>query len=472
MVYGNIVMGTIPLGDISAHDGPKYRAVAEMIRAAVVSGKLKESDKLPPVRDLAWDLKITPGTVARAYTLLTDEGLLQAEVGRGTFVAPQGATGGPASDLLIQNPPRDSGIVSLFSPRLPDVGQVDAIRRALRQVAESPEIDLLNYPSAGASDHVRRAAASWLSTAQLGPVNPDKLVFTHGGQNGISLVMQCVLRGRRPVILVEELSYPGFRRAAELLRAEVVPVPMDAQGVIPEELDRLARTHSAQLFCTSPEVQSPTCTMTPLERRKAVAEVARTQGFDILEDDCYRLAEARLPGYRMLLADQTWYVASISKLLTPSLRIGFAIAPRNNDTDLRRAAEFGYFGLSTPLAEMIGVLLGTDAIARLAADVRAEVARYIRAAVNTLGGYDLSWNEDVPFFWLRLPEGWRVSAFCQAAEAQGLKIRSAEDFAMRDARVPHAVRIAVNAHVTLASFEAAMLRLRHLLDKPPENIGV
>lgn len=465
-------MGTIPLGDISDFDGPKYRAVAEMIRAAVTQEKIKEGDKLPPVRDLAWELKITPGTVARAYTLLTDEGVLQAEVGRGTFVSAQGGKNGRDPQWLIQNPPRDSGIVSLFSPRLPDVGQVDAIRRALREVADRPETDLLNYPSAGASEPARKAAARWLSTAQLGPVDPDRLVFTHGGQNAISLVMQCVLRGRRPVILVEELSYPGFRRAAELLRAEVVPVPMDDEGVIPEELDRLARTHSAQLFCTSPEVQSPTCVQTPLARREAVAEVARAHGFSILEDDCYRLAEARVPGYRMLLPDQSWYIASISKLLTPALRIGFAIAPRTNDTDLRRAAEFGYFGLSTPLAEMIGVLLGTDAITRLAAEVRAEVGRYIRAAVNALGSYDLSWNEDVPFFWLRLPEGWRVSAFCQAAEARGLKIRSAEDFAMRDARVPHAVRIAVNAHVTLASFEAAMLRLRDLLDNPPENIGV
>lgn len=465
-------MGTIPLGDISGFDGPKYRAVAEMIRTAVTQEKIKEGDKLPPVRDLAWELKITPGTVARAYTLLTDEGVLQAEVGRGTFVSPQAGKEGRDPQWLIQNLPRDSGIVSLFSPRLPDVGQVDAIRRALREVADRPETDLLNYPSAGASEPARKAAARWLSTAQLGPVDPDRLVFTHGGQNAISLVMQCVLRGRRPVILVEELSYPGFRRAAELLRAEVVPVPMDDEGVIPEELDRLARTHSAQLFCTSPEVQSPTCVQTPLARREAVAEVARSHGFSILEDDCYRLAEARVPGYRMLLPDQSWYIASISKLLTPALRIGFAIAPRTNDTDLRRAAEFGYFGLSTPLAEMIGVLLGTDAIARLAAEVRAEVGRYIRAAVNALGSYDLSWNEDVPFFWLRLPEGWRVSAFCQAAEARGLKIRSAEDFAMRDARVPHAVRIAVNAHVTLASFEAAMLRLRDLLDNPPENIGV
>lgn len=465
-------MDTISIGDISGMDGPKYRAVAELIGSAIAEGKLARGDKLPPVRDLAWELKITPGTVARAYSVLTDKGVLRAEVGRGTFVAGQDDRAAPEPRLLIRNPPRETGIVSLFSPQLPDVGQVDAIRRTLREVAESDATDLLNYPSAGASDSARQAAARWLSTARLGPVDPDRLVFTHGGQNAVSLVMQCVLRGRRPVILVEELSYPGFRRAAELLRAEVVPVPMDARGVIPEELDRLTRTHAAQLFCTSPEVQSPTCLHTPLDRREAIAEVARARGLNILEDDCYRLSETRLPGYRMLLPDQTWYIASISKLLTPALRVGFAVAPRGSDTTLRRAAEYGFFGLSTPLAEMIGRLLGAASADRLVAEVRTEVERYIRVGVNTLGSYDLTWNPDVPFFWLRLPEGWRVSAFCQAAEAQGLKIRSAEDFAMRDARVPHAVRIAVNAEVTLASFEDAMLRLRRLLDKPPENIGV
>ncbi|WP_323764296.1 PLP-dependent aminotransferase family protein [Marinovum sp.] len=465
-------MDTISIGDISGMPGPKYRAVAELIQAAISDGRLTPGDKLPPVRDLAWELKITPGTVARAYSVLTDKGVLHAEVGRGTFVAGQEAPARPEPRLHIRNPPRETGIVSLFSPHLPDVGQVGAIRRALREVAESEATDLLNYPSARASDSARQAAARWLSTAQLGPVDPEQLVFTHGGQNAVSLVMQCVLRGRRPVILVEELSYPGFRRAAELLRAEVVPVPMDAQGIIPEELDRLARTHAAQLLCTSPEVQSPTCLHTPLARREAIAEVARARGFQILEDDCYRLAEARQPGYRMLLPEQTWYIASISKQLTPALRVGFAVAPRDSAAALRRAAEYGFFGLSTPLAETIGVLLGAPSADRLAADVRAEVGRYIRAGVNALGSYDLTWNADVPFFWLRLPEGWRVSAFCQAAEAQGLKIRSAEDFAMREARVPHAVRISINAEVSLAAFEDAMLRLRRLLDNPPQNIGV
>ena len=157
MIHGNIVMDTISIGDISGMDGPKYRAVAELIGSAIAEGKLARGDKLPPVRDLAWELKITPGTVARAYSVLTDKGVLRAEVGRGTFVAGQDDRAAPEPRLLIRNPPRETGIVSLFSPQLPDVGQVDAIRRTLREVAESDATDLLNYPSAGASDSARQA---------------------------------------------------------------------------------------------------------------------------------------------------------------------------------------------------------------------------------------------------------------------------------------------------------------------------
>jgi len=106
------------------------------------------------------------------------------------------------------------------------------------------------------------------------------------------------------------------------------------------------------------------------------------------------------------------------------------------------------------------------------ARTRAGVAEYVKVAVNTLGAYDLVWREDVPFVWLNLPVGWRASAFCRAAETRGVRVRAAEEFAARQAQSPHAVRMAINAGVSLASFEAAMGRLRELLDNPNEEIGV
>ena len=103
--------------------------------------------------------------------------------------------------------------------------------------------------------------------------------------------------------------------------------------------------------------------------------------------------------------------------------------------------------------------------------VRSQSGDYIQAALNVLGGYDVKWRRDVPFLWLQLPPCWRASSFCQAAEAAGVRIRPAEEFACRDARTPHAVRIGINAQVSPADFEDAMIRLRDLLANPPERLG-
>ncbi|SLN38526.1 putative HTH-type transcriptional regulator YjiR [Roseivivax jejudonensis] len=455
--------------------GPKYRAVAGAIREAVDTGALGPGDRLPPVRDLAWALGITPGTVARAYALLTEDGTASGEVGRGTFVRDRAAPVAEAPREIRwqqHTAPEETETVSLFSPKVPDCGQVALIHDALARLGEGAPARLLNYPSRAAFRPAREAVVAWLSDTALGPLDADDMVLSHGGQNGIGLVMQAVLRGTRPVVLLEELTYPGFRRMAELLRAEVVAVPMDGDGIVPEALERLTRQHGAQLLCTSPEVHNPTGLFTPLARRQEIAEVARRTGLQILEDDCYRVGAAQEQSYRALLPEHGWYVSSISKSLTPALRIGFAVAPQGRVADLRRVAEHGFFGLATPLADLAADVLGRPETREIAAAVRAEFSRYVRAAVNALGGFEMTWAEDRPYLWLTLPSGWRAGAFCQAAEAEGVQVRSADEFVLRDGAPPHAIRIAINAQVTLASFEAAMGRLRRLLDEPPERIAV
>ncbi|CUX83293.1 MAG: transcriptional regulator, GntR family [Roseibaca calidilacus] len=454
----------------------KFRDVVAAIRSAIAQGSLAPGDQLPPVRDLAWKLDMTPGTVARAYAALTDEGITEGQVGRGTFIAP------PSTPVqFVPEPWFDAGLaieaeaddqVSLFATALPDMGQVALIHSAFARLGSRSPRDLLAYPSRSTFEPARRAVLHWLSGAALGPIDHEDLVLSHGGQSGVSLVMQSVLHGRKPVVLLEELTYPGFRRAAQLLRADVVSVPMDAQGIIPEALAELAQKHDAQLLCTCPEVHNPTGIFTPEERRIQIAEVAAQHGLHILEDDCYRVGDARASSYRALLPELGWYVSSLSKSLTPALRIGFTVAPRAHASTLRRAAEHGFFGLARPLADLTEDLLLRPETAEVAEKVRACLQSYTRVAVNGLGGYDLRWGDDIPFLWLNLPDGWRAGSFTKAAASRGVQLRSAEDFALRDARVPHAVRIGINAQIALPRFENAIARLRDLLDNPPEGMVV
>ncbi|MEM9585271.1 MAG: PLP-dependent aminotransferase family protein [Pseudomonadota bacterium] len=473
-------MNTIWFPDFSVRSGPKYQVLADAIRGAIRSGALASGEKLPPVREVAYQLSITPGTVARAYSKLADTGDLDAVVGRGTFVATAQAeqdntmrTSNPIEvDATPHDSERDRYRVNMISPHLPSVGQAKLIRQLLAEVAQHPPSGVMHYPSAASSLPARQAVAKWMSGAPLGSVHPEVVILANGGQSGIGLVLQSLLKGRRPTILVEELAYPGFRRAAELLRADVIDVAMDEDGIIPADLEAKARAHDAQILCTSPEVHNPTCGFTPEARRREIAKCARKLNLEILEDDCYRTSAPQAISYRALAPERTWFVASISKTLTPALRLGFVLAPDEKAAHLRRAAEQSFFGLATPLTDLCAKLLTHPELPSLTAKITAQTNAYVEATVNILGGYDLKWRKDGLFLWLSLPEGWRANAFCQAAEAEGVQIRSAEDYQGRDAQTRHCVRIAVNAGVSLESHERAIARLRALLDNPPGQIGV
>lgn len=473
-------MNTIWFPDLSNGNAPKYQILSDAIRSAVQSGQLAKGEKLPPVREVAYQLSVTPGTVARAYSKLVDAGTLEAVVGRGTFVSATSASPGQGMrlanpievDAVAHNSNADAYRVNMVSPHLPSKGQARLIRQLLAEVAQDPPSGIMHYPNRASSTPAREAVAHWMSAAPLGAISASDIVLANGGQHAIMLVMQALLRGRRPTILVEELAYPGFRRAAEMLRADVVSVAMDKDGIIPEALEAAAHAHDAQILCTSPEMHNPTCGFTPQPRREAIVDIARRFDIEILEDDCYRMNAAEAPSYRMLVPERSWFVASISKTLTPALRLGFVLTPPGKAARLRRAAEHSFFGVATPIADLCAKLLVHPELPKVTQDIRDATNRYIQAAVNILGGYDLAWRPDLLFLWLTLPEGWRANAFCQAAEAQGVQIRSAEDYQGRAAPACHAVRIAINGGVNLQSYEAAIGRLRDLLDNPPEQLGV
>ena len=476
-------MDTIPTNvvevDFAGDDRPKYVVLELAIRDAIRRGVLPPGARLPATRDLAWRVGVTPGTVARAYSRLTDDGTLDAAVGRGTFVSGADRSGAGICDPrpgIVDATPHtagdDGGSVNLMAPHLPTVGQDALIRRLMAEVAADPPSGVMHYPVSSAEAPLRAAAARWLSDPMLGPVEASDLVVTNGGQNAISLSLQTILRGRRPVVALEALSYPGFRRAAEMLRADVVTVEMDDEGVIPEALASVARRFDVQALCTSPEVHNPTLTFTPASRRRALAEVAREHDIQIVDDDCYLMGPAGGPGYRLLAPERTWTVSSIAKTITPALRLGFVIPPPAQHAALQRAVEYNQFGMATPISDLGAKLLVHPELPALQAGTREVVARYVRCAAERLAGCGLVWREDVPFLWLPLPVGWRASAFCRSAEAADIRLRSAEDYAARDALSPHAVRFAVNAAVPLPRFAAAMDRLRALLARPSEELEV
>ena len=417
----NIVMGTIFSDGLMDGQGPKYRRLVDGITRSIRNRDIAEGEKLPPVRDLAWTLQITPGTVARAYSMLSDAGWVKTEVGRGTFVAPvpvvsdapQGQARpvqGKYRELALHKEPETD---FLFAPRLPDVGQVQIIRDAIMAASELPDTLLLRYPFFSSQSFMREAIHAHIPEDERGGIDPDSIIMTNGGQNAIMLSLQTLLAEGTRVVMVEECSYPGLRRAVELLGAEVVAVPMDEDGVDPYALDQTARKTGASLLFTMPEAHNPTCTPTSIERREAVVEVARRRGFHLVQDDCYRLGPAKGPSYRNLLPGQSWFISSFSKTISPALRAGYIVTPEGWAGKLRRVVDVNYFGVSAPAAEIVYQVLTHPDTPRMVAAMRERNQQYVEIALNALGRFKLGWSHDVPFLWLHLPQGWRVSSFCK-----------------------------------------------------------
>ena len=280
-------MSTMWRPDLSKAGKSKYQALANALRRGIAEGVLEKGSKLPPVRELAYRASVTPGTVARAYSLLIDEGLLEAGVGRGTFVA---------NTSMTPNQPNDwPETVSFRSPWLPDEGQSDLLRDAMKAVAENADVRaLMRYPSTADDRGLRDTMRQWLADLPVGNFTTDDIVLAHGAQNAMLAILQTVLEGPDPVVAVEQHAYPGFRRAAELCRARVVAIECDDQGPRPDLLQEAVRRHRVQMFLTSAEVNNPTLRTTTPQRRQEIASVARRHGLHVLDDDCYKLT----PGQR------------------------------------------------------------------------------------------------------------------------------------------------------------------------------
>ncbi len=466
-------MDTIWTPVLRQEGGPKYLALVRALRDATRAGDLVEGQKLPTVRDLAWRLSVTPGTVSRAYQIATQEGLLQATVGRGTFVAARAPRLGPRVSLIPERNLRaETGRIDLRSPSLPDLGQGGAIADALRQVSMQNGADWLDYPSQSQESPLRGAVCDWLADRVLGSFGPQDIMLTHGGQNAIGLILDCCLRGDRPVVLTEELSYPGFRYAARAARADVVGLEMDDEGIRPAALEAACRRHGPQVLCLTPSGQNPSTAQMTRARMEEIVSIAHRHNVQIIEDECYPATGSDAPSLRALAPNRVWYMGSLSKTLSAALRFGYVLCPTGMGDAARLTAQHSFFALSQLTSALCLELLTSGRAAAIRTRVMAEYSERLQIVVNRLGVFDLSWAPGLPFVWLKMSQGWRASTFAQAAEEAGVLMRPADQYAMIHGRAPNAVRLAVAGNCSHDELERGVGILARLLANPPSDMAV
>ncbi|MFJ4683458.1 PLP-dependent aminotransferase family protein [Streptomyces sp. NPDC088789] len=348
--------------------GGRRAALIRALRDAVRSGRLAPGTRLPPYRSLAADLGVARNTVADAYAELVAEGWLTARQGSGTRVAmrpaepprptpgsprptpgsPRPATGSPrpAMDRATPHtaessrhaartprtpPPRARGSRHHLLQGTPDASSFPraawstSYRRALQQAPN----EAFGPGDPAGRPELRLALAEYLARARGVRAEPDRIVVCSGFAHALRLLFQGrVLRGP---LAVEEYGL-GFHRAL-LAEAGVrtVPLPLDEHGA---RVDHLGRERAALL---TPAHQFPTGGPLHATRRAAVIEWARARGGVVLEDDYdgeFRYDRRPVGAVQGLDPEHVIYIGSVSKSLSPALRLGWMVLPERYVADV------------------------------------------------------------------------------------------------------------------------------------------
>ena len=438
--------------------------IADRLAADIDDGRLTAGARLPTHRELAHRHGVALNTASRGMRLLAERGLVVGEVGRGSYVRALGHVDAASFRIEAQPP----GMIDLGSNTMPLPGLADRFEAAARLVLRRDRAAMAGYqPHAGrAAD--RAAGATWLSRRGHLPNDPSRVVVCAGAQHAVMVALMATAR-RGDTVAVEALTWPGIRASADALGVELLPVPMDAHGLRPRALLRLAARHRiAALYCT-PTVQNPTATTMPLARRQAVAAIARRLDFAIIEDDAYGFlaedgpdgAPAEPPPLASIAPERTWHVRSTSKCFTPGLRTAWLMVPPGQEA---RAATLVRATVWTapPLGAAIASLwVGDGTAALLESGKRAEALhRRQRAAAMLPMATPAGQHSASMHLWVSLPPGLRAQDATVLAAQAGVVVTPAAAFTVKAA--PNAVRLCLGAPGTVEEMGRALAILRQV----------
>jgi GntR family transcriptional regulator / MocR family aminotransferase len=339
-------------------DSPLYWQLYIHLRTAILTGHLRRGMKLPSTRALAGELNVSRNTVLNAYQQLLAEGYLESVEGGGTYVAQV-----LPDHLLTTTPDQKVPTCGLTEPRLSqgarlqlavppisaspsksrpnpfraDMPALDAFpyklwtRLVVRQARQMPS-NAFPYQDAAGYRPLREAIAAHVTISRRVHCTPDQIIMVSGAQGALDLATRVLINAGDPVWM-EDPGYPGARGALLGVGAEIIPVPIDQEGLVVEA--GIARAPEARLVYLTPSHQFPLGITMSLGRRFALLDWAKRGSAYLLEDDLeddydseYRFAGRPLAALQGLDdAERVIYIGTFSKVLFPALRIGYLILP-------------------------------------------------------------------------------------------------------------------------------------------------
>ena len=329
---------------------PLHARIQRAIRQLIVDGALGAGKPLPSSRALATSLGVSRDTVEASYGRLHAEGFIERRVGSGSFVAQMSEfTTGHRSvrrqALLRRQAPNLSergnamfssgGVREMLSPRpfAPGVPETRTFplqiwERLERQVRREVGTQALAHGDPQGSEALRRAIADYVNLERGARATADRVLILTSSQQAMMLCASMLLDpGDR--IFIEDPAYYGARKGFDAAGLECVPIRVDPQGIVVEQI--LAEPRKAKAVSLTPSHQFPTGATLALDRRLALIEWAARHQAWIIEDDYD--SEFHYAGKPMACVqgldqhDRTIYIGTFTKSLFPGLRIGYAVLP-------------------------------------------------------------------------------------------------------------------------------------------------
>ncbi|QET05220.1 PLP-dependent aminotransferase family protein [Cupriavidus pauculus] len=340
------------MGKLDRTKGELGRQLTLVLREAIRAGELKPGESLPSTRYLAGTIGISRGLVTNAFEQLIAEGFLEAQAGSSTRVSsslsavpvstaqrrarkpaaapklpPRAAAFAEAARQFTPLPPVPFAVSVPIGPTSPDDTwrKLGNRTRGLRAAAPSGYDDPQGVPA------LRAAIADYVRKSRSVHCAPEQVIVTAGTQQGLYLACQILLEPA-DLAWVEDPAYRGITGILEATGAgeRMMRVPVDESGIDVDAGIRAA-PHARVAFVT-PSHQYPLGMPLSMARRTALVTWARENGAWIVEDDYdseLRYVGHPFPSLQGLAPDRTIYLGTFSKILFPSLRLGYAIVPEH-----------------------------------------------------------------------------------------------------------------------------------------------
>jgi DNA-binding transcriptional MocR family regulator len=333
--------------------GPLYKALAGMLEEDIKNGELTPGTKLPPQRELADYLDINLSTVSRAFKLCEQKGLICATIGNGTFVSSDAGT----NHIISPNP--ESVQIIEMGAILPSMEPNKLVVEYIQKMLTEPGAEkLFQYGISGGSTWHKEAAVKWMKKTNYN-VSTDRILFSAGGQNAISAILASLFSAGDK-IGTDPLTYPGIKTAAKMLGIQLVPIEWADNEMTEEGLINACKNEKIKGLYIIPDYHNPTTHIMSLKTRKMIADIAKRYHILVIEDAINSLLkEEPLPPVASFASEQTIYILSLSKIISPGLRLAYIAVPETYQEALRTGIYNQNISVSAFLLELAARLIHT-----------------------------------------------------------------------------------------------------------------